>query len=76
MGYFHGDKLYLESQNGDVKIDKYQGDIVKIITHNGHIEIKELIQASDIQAVVLNEGVSILIIIIILFNNIFIIYRI
>lgn len=58
IGHFHGDKLYLESKNGDIDIEKYQGDVVRLITHNGNINIKEYLQASDIDAVVLTNGVS------------------
>lgn len=58
VGYFHGDKLYLKSKNGDIHIDKYQGDVVRLITNSGNIIIKEYMQASDIDAAVLEKGVS------------------
>lgn len=58
VGYFHGDKLYLESENGNINIDKYQGNVVQLITSNGDININEHMQASDIDAVILNKGVS------------------
>lgn len=59
VGYFHGDKLYLESQNGDINIDKFQGDVVRLITHTGNINIKEYMQASDVDAAIMNAGVRI-----------------
>lgn len=59
VGYFHGDKLYLESQNGDINIDKFQGDVVRLITHSGNINIKEYMQASDVGAAIMNAGVRI-----------------
>lgn len=58
VGYFHGDKLYLETVDGDINIDKYQGDVVRLIAYNGNIHINDFIQASDIDAAVVEKGVS------------------
>lgn len=58
VGYFHGDKLYLESTKGDISVDKYQGNLVDLTTQEGNINIKDFIQASNVNIGVLKNGVS------------------
>ncbi|XP_018562520.1 uncharacterized protein LOC108904442 [Anoplophora glabripennis] len=56
IGYFHGDKLHLNTNEGNIFIDKFQGTSVNLKTNNGNIRLKEFIQASTITAEILNSG--------------------
>lgn len=58
VGYFHGDKLHLNSSEGNIFIDKFQGTSVNLKTDIGNIHLKEFIQASTITAEILHSGVS------------------
>ncbi|KAJ8957605.1 hypothetical protein NQ314_006531 [Rhamnusium bicolor] len=56
-GYFNGDKLHLNS-GGNITVDKFQGNSVKLKTGKGNINLKEFIQASTISAEIVEDGVT------------------
>ncbi|CAH2017783.1 unnamed protein product [Acanthoscelides obtectus] len=56
VGYFQGDKLYATSQEGDVYVDRFQGNSVNVITGNGNIRLNEFVQAANISAYVQENG--------------------
>ncbi|VEN41767.1 unnamed protein product [Callosobruchus maculatus] len=56
IGYFHGDKLYATSQEGDVNVDRFQGNSANVMTANGNIRLNDFIQAANISASIQEKG--------------------
>lgn len=58
VGQLNGYKISLKSEEGNITLDKFHGESVKISTKTGDIKFKNVVQASNIEAVVSETGVS------------------
>lgn len=56
VGQLNGDKISLKSEEGNITLDKFHGESVKISTKTGDIKFKNVVQASNIEAVVSETG--------------------
>lgn len=58
VGFFNGEHLKLESTEGDITVEKFQGDVLSLLTQTGNIHLKDSIQCTKINATVINRGVK------------------
>ncbi|XP_050314589.1 uncharacterized protein LOC126749028 [Anthonomus grandis grandis] len=57
IGFFHGDKLTINTE-GNIFVDRFQGDTLDVTTTNGSIILNNYIQAANISATVTNGSIS------------------
>lgn len=53
IGFFHGDKINVQTE-GNILVDRFQGDTMDVSTSNGNIVLNNYIQAANISANVSN----------------------